>query len=263
MSRSTNVAGLVLAGGGSSRFGRAKALVQLHGRSLLSWAALALQPVCISVAVSAPASSAAAELAGELGLAIVCDRSGGPRGPLAGILAGLEWATKCEADLLLVRHVDTPLLPNTLALRLVQAVANAPAAYCHTQQGPQPLCSIWSVALLRQLHLALRLSHPSVHRLLDDFGAIRLEFDGVGAAFININFPGDLRDAVEGAPGASGPLRVRSIVHRVLPHRQAALEMLHQEADLMRQKTPVRIDRPHPLFRRAPGSQQFYERSVH
>ncbi|HWA62876.1 MAG TPA: NTP transferase domain-containing protein, partial [Caulobacteraceae bacterium] len=54
------LAGLVIAGGRSNRFGAEKAVQLLKGRSLLEWAASALAEVCADVAVSARADSGAA-----------------------------------------------------------------------------------------------------------------------------------------------------------------------------------------------------------
>ena len=68
--------GLVLAGGRSSRFGSEKALARLNGVTLLETAVNRLSGLCREVAISAPAGSGAAALAGELGLTVLRDRSG-------------------------------------------------------------------------------------------------------------------------------------------------------------------------------------------
>ncbi len=187
------LAGLILAGGRSSRFGAPKAAALLDGRSLLQIAAEALAPYCAAVAVSAPAQSVAADLARGLGLPVLPDEPGHAAGPLAGVSAGLAWARAGGLGALAVRPVDTPRLPPEIHARLAGAIGDAPAAYCLTIDGPQPLCALWTLGAEAALREALEGGrHPSAHRFLDAIGAARLAVEDP-AAFANINTPADLR----------------------------------------------------------------------
>jgi molybdopterin-guanine dinucleotide biosynthesis protein A len=187
-----SLAGLILAGGRSSRFGGDKAAAMLDGRSLLQIAALALQGTGAPVAVSAPVQSKAAQLAADLGLAVLPDWPGDPAGPLAGLRAGLEWAQGLGAGRLALRPVDTPFLPLDLYDRLEAVLDQAPAAFCVTADGLQPLCSLWTPAALSPLRAALAGGrHPPVHTFLERIGAARLAVED-SAAFANINTPDDL-----------------------------------------------------------------------
>jgi molybdopterin-guanine dinucleotide biosynthesis protein A len=196
--------GLILAGGRSRRFGGDKALAELRGRSLLEIAHARLAVVCDAVAVSAPADGPIAALAEGLGAVVLPDPYGAPRGPLAGVLAGLEWVLSRRAELLVTLPCDAPLLPLDLETRLLAAVQNAPAAMARSPDGLQPLCAVWRVALVRPLRSALAHGlHPPVHQVLVDAGAAEAAFDDA-ADFLNVNTPADL-DAAERWLAGGGP----------------------------------------------------------
>ena len=185
-------AGLILAGGRSSRFGSDKAAARIDGRSLLDLGALALGEHCTRLAVSAAPGSAGAQLAVGLGLAVVSDRPGDAPSPLAGVRAGLEWIAELGVQSLAVRAVDTPFIPPTILGGLLDTIGPAPAVYSITDLGPEPLCSLWSLAALPPLAEALASRrHPPIHRFLDSIGAgafIAPDAD----VFANINSREDL-----------------------------------------------------------------------
>jgi molybdopterin-guanine dinucleotide biosynthesis protein A len=188
-------AGLILAGGRSSRFGSDKAAAMIDGLSLLERAADGLRSFCQAIAVSAPADSVAAGLARDLKLEVLSDRRGDPAGPLAGIRAGLEWAQGQGVDRLAVRPVDTPLVSADIFDELARMLGAAPAAYCVTPDGPQPLCALWTFAALPRLNQILDgHSHPPVFRLLDNLGAVRVPVSEA-RAFVNFNTPAELAAA--------------------------------------------------------------------
>lgn len=173
----SQVAGLVLAGGRSSRFGSNKAAVLLDGRTLLDWALAALQPHCIAVEVSGPG---------------LPDAPGDPDGPLSGVKAGLVWARGIGATHLATLPCDTPHVPADLIPRL--AAVEAPVVSARTADGPQPLCALWSVEVLDTLTAELAEGHPSVQGLQARLGGRAVLFEDE-AAFRNINRPGDLAGA--------------------------------------------------------------------
>lgn len=184
------IAGLVLAGGRSTRFGSEKAIASLNGRTLMEWALDALRPHCGAVAVSARLTSGAAGLASRLGVPIVEDAAGAPDGPLAGIAAGLRWASARGAEHLATLPCDMPHAPADLIPRLAGARGEAFAAFATTAEGPHPLCAVWSVDLLGALESELARGHPAVRRFLGDIGAVAIPFEDA-AAFANLNRPGD------------------------------------------------------------------------
>lgn len=184
--------GLILAGGASRRFGSEKAAARLGGVALLAHAHRRLAPHCRRVGVSAPRLSQAAQLAIGLGATLVRDPPNAPRGPLSGIAAGLAWTQREGEDLMLVVPCDTPLLPEDLAMRLLDAIGTRQAAVARTADGLQPLCALWRTTLLEPLLAALAHGeHPPVRHLLLEAAAVEVSFDDA-RAFANLNTPQDL-----------------------------------------------------------------------
>lgn len=182
------IAGLVLAGGQSRRFGSEKAVVRLGERTLLEWALNVLREGCDTLSVSAPAGSGAEVVAQGLGLRVLTDDPAHPDGPLAGVAAGLRWASSLGATHLATLPCDTPHAPPDLIARLYAAGGEAFAAYVETEDGPHPLCALWSIDLLASLESELARGHPPVRIFLGDVGALAVPFSET-AAFANINAP--------------------------------------------------------------------------
>ncbi|MBV8593727.1 MAG: molybdenum cofactor guanylyltransferase [Caulobacteraceae bacterium] len=186
--------GLVLAGGRSRRFGAEKALQPVAGRSMLERALALLDGPCEAVAVSARAGSGAAALAHARGLAVLHDAPDHPEGPLAGVAAGLDWASARGLDGLVTLPCDTPFLGPSEIARLIGALGDRPAAYAVTADGAQALVAIWTVPLARPLGSALAIGHPPVRDALDRLDACPVLFPDA-RPFLNVNRPGDLDPA--------------------------------------------------------------------
>jgi len=183
------IAGLVLAGGQSSRFGANKALALLNGEPLAARMARLLNVHCGHVALSASEALLGPDVS------FLVDPPGTPAGPLAGVLAGLRWAKDAGAEWLVTAPCDTPLLPEDFAARLVETAetAGARAAVIASGDGVHPLCAAWRVTLLPGLEAALAEGHPPVHVFLEDAGAAQLRV--ADEHLININTPSDLERA--------------------------------------------------------------------
>lgn len=193
MAVDVTMAGLVLAGGRSSRFGGEKAAARLHGRTLLDLAVERLERSCAAVAVSAAPGSEAQRLADAAGRAVLHDSTGAPRGPLSGLCAGLAWARREGAALLAVLPCDVPNAPEDLIPRLTSALRPKDgAAVARTDDGLQSLCVVLRTGLEPALAALLdRGEHPPVHEWLADVRAREVPF-GDGAPFANLNTPEDL-----------------------------------------------------------------------
>lgn len=185
------VAGVVLAGGRSVRFGGEKATAMLAGRPLLMWAVARLRVACVSVAANVRPGTEAEALAAAEGLPRLYDAAGDAAGPLAGVRAGLLWAQELRARALAVSPCDAPLLPDELFPRLIEA-AGAGAAMAVTSRGSEPLCALWPLSALPVLDAALAGgAHPPTWRVLESLGARRVEFADADA-FANVNTRADL-----------------------------------------------------------------------
>jgi molybdenum cofactor guanylyltransferase len=189
--RFPDVAGVVIAGGRSVRFGGEKAVAGLAGKPLLIWAVERLRRSCVFVAVNARPGTEAEALAQAEGVPVLHDAQGDAAGPLAGIKVGLAWAREVGARTLAVSPCDVPLLPDSLFPRLLGAAGNG-AAMAETSEGHQPLCALWPVSALARVTEALAEGrHPPTWLVLESIGAVRVRFPSP-EAFANINTRADL-----------------------------------------------------------------------
>lgn len=176
MSDTLKIAGLILAGGQSQRFGAEKAMALFRGRPMIEIAAN-LFAGCDGIAVSAPAPSAAAAFARDRAYTLIEDDPRFPPGPLAGICAGLDWAAAQGFTHLATTPCDTPLLPADLYARLHAALGQASAVFAATAEGDHALCALWRVALLTPLRATLAAGdHPAIRSFLLSNNAKRAMF---------------------------------------------------------------------------------------
>jgi molybdopterin-guanine dinucleotide biosynthesis protein A len=149
--------GLVLAGGLARRMGGGdKPRTRIGGATILSRVLDRLKPQCARVILNANGDPARFA---DTGLPVIPDDVPGFAGPLAGILAGLDWAAAQAPDLGHVASVpgDCPFLPRDLVARLHQArlAAGAPLACARSGEWRHPVVGLWPVALRADLRRAL------------------------------------------------------------------------------------------------------------
>lgn len=192
------VLGLVLAGGRASRMGGGdKGLLPLAGRPLLAHILERLAPQVARVVLNAngdPRRFAA------FGLPVVADTVAGLPGPLAGLLAGLEWAAAAAPELRWLASVpgDGPFLPPDLVSRLRAAADAAGGAAIAASRGRgNPVVGLWPVAGAAALRRALL---EEGLRRVEDWarrqGAVTVEWPpGPPDPLFNVNSPEDLAEA--------------------------------------------------------------------
>jgi molybdopterin-guanine dinucleotide biosynthesis protein A len=198
------VIGLLLAGGRAVRMGGGdKCLRLLAGRPLLEHVIERLGPQTSLLLLNANGDPA--RFAG-FGLPVAADSPADFAGPLAGILAGLEWAARERPGhpLLLSAPTDAPFLPRDLAARLVatRQAEGADIAMAASGGRTHPVVGLWPVALARELRAALveeglrkvdiwtaRYRVAVVEFPMDDFPG------GAVDPFFNANRPEDLAEA--------------------------------------------------------------------
>lgn len=152
-----NCFGILLAGGRAQRMGGGdKALRSIGGISLLARVITALRPQCAGLILNANGDPARFH---GFGLPVVADDIVGFKGPLAGILAGLDWiALHCpNVELALTVPTDAPFLPLDLVARLVHArdKKNAKIACARSGGRMHPVIALWPVGLRTDLRHAL------------------------------------------------------------------------------------------------------------
>jgi molybdenum cofactor guanylyltransferase len=133
-----------------------KCLLPLAGKPILAYVIERLKPQVAELIISAnghPARFSA------FGLRVVEDRLGFYSGPLAGILAGLEWArtNRPESRFAITAAGDTPFLPTDLVSRLCSASGEAAPdlAVARSSEGMHPVFGLWPVTLAPDLEVSL------------------------------------------------------------------------------------------------------------
>jgi molybdopterin-guanine dinucleotide biosynthesis protein A len=191
--------GVILAGGLSRRMGGTdKALLPLAGRTLVKHVAERLAPQCESVILNANGDPARFA---RIPLPVVPDSVSDHPGPLAGILAALEWSAAHRPDITWVvsTPADTPFIPRDLVLRLHEACRNVRKPIACAASGSQAhfAVGIWPVSLRHDLRQALvEKGTRSIREWLNDHGHAEASWSAeLVDPFFNINTPEDLRHA--------------------------------------------------------------------
>lgn len=189
------IVGLILAGGLSRRMGGGdKALTLLAGTRVLDRVAARLAPQVDLVLLNANGDPARLDTR----LTVVPDALPDHPGPLAGLLAGLDYvaANRPGAEWVLSVPSDSPFLPADLALRLVKERRRAPAAVATSGGRLHPVVGLWRVS-----------TRTALRRLLDDGERRVMRFAEVARAakvtwpsepydpFFNLNVPEDVAAA--------------------------------------------------------------------
>jgi molybdenum cofactor guanylyltransferase len=191
--------GLVLAGGLARRMGGGdKALIAIGGVAILDRVLALLRPVCAGIILNANGDP---DRFARYNLPVVPDSVPHFAGPLAGILAGLDWAAANRPDLAWVASVpgDCPFLPRDLVERLHTAREKVGARLACARSGKwrHPVAGLWPVDLRDDLRHAL---------VVEDLRKIEVWTARHGVAiadwptqpvdpFFNVNTPEDAAEA--------------------------------------------------------------------
>lgn len=153
------LAGIILAGGQSRRFGEPKALVKWKGAPFLSYAVQALRPVTDTIVVI----SHLAELRNVPHVLVTEDiPQYQGNGPLAGILTGMETV---EADWYAVLPCDAPLITGEIVQRMIQ-YAKGEAVVPVIEGRTQPLIALYHQSVKEQVRQQLQEGMRSMHDFL-------------------------------------------------------------------------------------------------
>lgn len=149
--------GVVLAGGLARRMGGGdKSMRRIGGRTILDHVLERLAPQCDGVVLNANGDPARFA---RFGLPVVADTVDNYPGPLAGVLAALDWTAASRPSIEWVVSVagDCPFLPRDLVDRLHQARVTHEADLAVAASGDQthPVIGLWKVDLRDELRHAL------------------------------------------------------------------------------------------------------------
>jgi molybdenum cofactor guanylyltransferase len=205
-----SVYGYVQAGGGSTRFGVDKALVEIEGKSMLDRTCALLAPICKTVRIIAPS-----EKYPQASVPIVLDKWPG-EGPLGGIVTALHHADDMSRALsmapgmaeearahCLILSCDMPFLSRAWLVFLAERAIRSKAEVIvpKSQNGLEPLCACWRTAAASDLQ---RTFDRGVRKVTEAMKRLRMEvldesvwkrFDNDGRLFWNMNTPEDYEAA--------------------------------------------------------------------
>lgn len=187
---------VVLAGGRAYRLGGGdKVLLPLAGSSLLTRITGRLSPQTGAIALNANGDPARFA---EYGLTVLPDSLNDRPGPLAGILAALDWASDIGSNGVITVAGDTPFLPNDLVARLSEQAGKTGLAIAASADDSSmrlhPVNGLWPVHLREPLRLFLSNGHRDVQNFtsLHDAQTVIWQITSFDP-FFNINTPEDLR----------------------------------------------------------------------
>ncbi|MCC3244060.1 molybdenum cofactor guanylyltransferase MobA [Methylocystis sp. WRRC1] len=192
----TQCVGILLAGGLARRMGGGdKPLAEIGGRAILAHVIERLAPQCAGLALNAngdPARFAA------FGLPVVADSVEGFVGPLAGVLAGMDYAAGHypEATDVISAPADTPFLPADLVTRLSAERRRAGAQIAVAASGGRVhhAVALWPVALREPLRRALiEEGERKVSAFIARYPDVTVDWPAEPVdPFFNVNRPEDL-----------------------------------------------------------------------
>ncbi len=179
-----------------------KSFADLAGTPLLGHVVQRLAPQAGQLVLNANGNPARFA---SFGMPVIADSIPDFAGPLAGILAGLQWsrAHAPSATNLVSVSTDVPFLPHDLVAKLQAALAGtrAPIAIARSRSGLHPVIGLWSIALAEDLAASLDAGTRKVQDWTARHDAIPVDFPDIlikGRAvdpFFNTNTPQDLTEA--------------------------------------------------------------------
>ncbi len=193
------IIGVLLAGGLARRMGGGdKPMRRVGGQSLLARVIARLEPQCDALILNANGDPTRFS---AFGLPVVSDAVDGFAGPLAGILAGLDWvaANRPDARWMLSAAADCPFLPDDLVARLFYARAREDAPLAVAASGGQRhhVIALWSLTLRDDLRRAVvDEGRRAVGRWMAGYAVAAAEWPVTPRdPFFNANTPADLDEA--------------------------------------------------------------------
>ncbi len=194
-----SLCGVLLAGGLARRMGGGdKPLMALNGRPLLAHAIARLAPQCAHLAINANGDPARFA---DYGLPVVADSVEGYAGPLAGVLAGMDYAAAHwpQTRWLLSTPADTPFPPADLVIQLKSALERAGASIAVAASGGRMhhAIALWDISLRGDLRAALTQENErKVSAFIARYAHVTVDWPVAPYdPFFNVNRPEDIPQA--------------------------------------------------------------------
>ena len=192
---------IILAGGLARRMGGGdKPLLKIDGSPMLDHVIRRLKPQVSKIALNINGDPSRFS---HYNIPTFPDTIQGFLGPLAGILSGLRWAQKSNANCIISVAADTPFFPCDLVEKLVTATADMeePLALAVTRDENgkvlrHPTFGIWPVSLADHLEESLSQGLRKIVLWVDQHHCRLVDFDqSLFDPFFNVNSPEDLSKA--------------------------------------------------------------------
>lgn len=190
--------GVILAGGLARRIGGGdKGLRLLGGRTLLGHVIERLRPQVGQLVLNANGDPARFA---RFALPVIADTLPDQPGPLAGLLAGMQWARQHSPDAadIVTVPTDAPFLPADLVARLAEARLSDGAAIAIAASAGRlhPVVGLWPVRLAGELAAALAAGERGVGAWARAQGAATAAYEVAEYdPFMNVNRPEELAEA--------------------------------------------------------------------
>ncbi|WP_421380910.1 molybdenum cofactor guanylyltransferase [Bacillus salacetis] len=181
------IAGIVMAGGYSRRFGSNKAIAEYKGRPFYEYSIEALKGIT-EITILVTNKDLYPFYKKETDLQVVMDEEE-YRG--CGPLAGLYTAMRAyKSEWYLITPVDVPMMTSLILKKLLRYTTGEHQAVIPIINGKkQPLIGLYHYSILEKIHQLLKNNDLKMHFLLSDISALYIEkeFFGEEASFHNIN----------------------------------------------------------------------------
>ncbi len=198
-----DVVGVLLAGGKSSRMGGGdKCLLPLGGKPMLARVIERLRPQVTDLVLNANGD---VSRFAAFGLPIVMDRLGGQIGPLAGVHAGIEWATanRPGSRFVITAATDTPFFPADFVARFLASLEGGEPKLlvARSEHGMHPVFGLWPVSLAPAIETSLAGGMRKVQAWVREHHAEEIFFPSreMGGRridpFFNLNRPDEFAEA--------------------------------------------------------------------
>ena len=187
-----NVTGLILAGGQARRMGGIdKGLIELGGRSMISYIIAALTPQVGDIIINANRNVSDYEAYGYL---VISDDMDNYLGPLAGMASGLK---QCNTDYIATVPCDGPVLVDCYVDTLISTAekSNSKISVAFDGQRLQPVYALIHASLLDDLNDFLISGERKIDLWYAKHHFVKADFSDHKDMFTNINTPEDLETA--------------------------------------------------------------------